>query len=190
MKEEPFYDEDLYGPRKRDALGNVTVTPDIITEQGTVCGKCGLLLQGDQWPFCPHPSAGSPMIIGDEIPGGIVVENYGPHPIRFDSYSAMETYRKANGLQLKEKFCPMPGTDIDPQGIPNPAGYMDPQTLENGKILMLRQQGAPAEEEWDARKSGLLVGEFNIVGTDRDAKAFASGDPRRQARIGRRTDVR
>lgn len=162
---------------------------DSITDQGTVCGKCGLLIQEGQWPFCPHPSAHTSMIIGDEIPGGIVVENYGRHPIRFDSYSAMARYREAHGLQLKEKYCPMPGTDIDPQGIPNPAGYLDPYTLAAGAALICRN-GAQQEPEWDPRAAGVLVGEFNITATERDAKAFESGDVRRMSRIGRRTDGR
>lgn len=162
---------------------------DIVTDAGTVCGKCGLLLQEGQWPFCPHPQSGSPMIVRDEIPGGIIVENYGPHPMRFDSHSAMQKYRDAHGLQLLGKFCPMPGTDIDPQGIPNPAGYMDKQTLANATELICRN-GARIEPEWDPREAGVLIGEFNIVGTERDAIAFSSGDKRRQSRIGRRTDAR
>lgn len=163
---------------------------DIVTDEGTVCGRCKLLILEGQWPFCPHPQTShSPMIIGDEIPGGIIVENYGPHPMRFDSHSAMQKYRDIHGLRLLDKFCPMPGTDIDPQGIPNPAGYMDKQTLANATELICRN-GARQEPEWDPREAGVLIGEFNVVGTERDAIAFASGDKRRQSRIGRRTDAR
>lgn len=173
---------------RMDPAPDVTVTPDsdVITDEGVICGKCKLLIQEGQWPFCPHPPAHSSMMIGDEIPGGIVVENYGPHPIRFDSYSAMAKYREAHGLYLIDKFCPMPGTDIDPQGIPNPAGYVDKQTLENGKELLLRAQ--KIQPEWDPREAGVLVGEFNMTVTERDAKAFESKDPRRMARLGRRSD--
>lgn len=47
-----------------------------------------------------------------------------------------------HGLREKEKFCPKPGTDIDPAGVQNPKGYVDNYTLEAGKALMLRAQGA------------------------------------------------
>jgi hypothetical protein len=169
---------------------SVTVTPDIVTKEGTFCGKCGVHITEGMWPFCPHPfRTGHVQIERDEIPGGMTCENYGPQPVTFYSHSERRAYMQAHGLIEKEKFCPMPGTDIDPQGIPNPKGYVDAQTLENGRVLLLRQQG-PQAEEWDARKAGVLVGEFNIVATERDAKAFESGDVRRQARIGRRTDAK
>lgn len=140
------------------------------------------------WPFCPHPpSAGAAAIERDEIPGGLTVENYGPNPITFYSHSERRAYMKAHGLNELEKFCPMPGTDKDPQGIPNPAGYLDPQTLENARILISRN-GAGREAEWDPKEAGVLVNEFRGELTDRDAKAFANGDVHRQSRIGRRTN--
>lgn len=139
------------------------------------------------WAFCPHPLTDHGAAIErDEIPGGLTVENYGPNPITFYSHSERRAYMKAHGLHEIEKFCPMPGTDIDPQGIPNPKGYMDKQTMENGAILMTR--GGRAEKEWDPIEAGVLVNEFNGDLTNRDAKAFANGDVRRQARIGRRTN--
>jgi len=154
---------------------------------GTVCEICHRIILKGMWPFCPHPGAGSPMIIGDEIPGGIVVENYGPHPIRFDSYSAMARYREAHGLQLLDKFCPAPGTDKDPQGIPNPAGYMDKQTLENARVLVSRQ-AEPKAREWEGVEAGVLRDIQVGTLTQRDAEAIASGDARRQSRFARRTD--
>lgn len=169
----------------------VTVTSsDQVTDDGVICGKCGVLIVEGMWPFCPHPMReGAAMIERDEIPGGVTVENYGPHLITFYSHSERRAYMRAHHLTEKEKFCPMPGTDKDPQGIPNPKGYVDKQTLENGRILMLRAAGA-LEPEWDARAAGVLTGEFNIPVTDRDARAFESGDPRRLARLGRRSDGR
>lgn len=155
----------------------------------TVCDKCGVIITEGMWAFCPHPMReGSVATIGDEIPGGMIVENYGPKPIRFDTYSAMAAYRKANGLTLKEKFCPMPGTDKDPQGVMNPAGYVDNYTLEAGKTLILRQQNSPKTPEWDGVEAGVLkdikVGHL----TERDAIAIAEGDKRRQSRFARRTE--
>src|SRR5438876_8155268 len=101
----------------------------MIDDLGNVhCDTCGQILSVGQWPMCPH-EYGSHSPFRDEIPGGIVVENYGPKPIRFDSHSERRAYMKAHGLSEKEHWAPFPGTDKDPMGIPNPAGYMDPYTL-------------------------------------------------------------
>lgn len=151
----------------------------------TLCEKCGAELHIGDHPFCPHGrSRGA--IQRDEIPGGLVVQNYGPEPIRFDSHSERRAYMKANGLQEKEKFCPTPGTDIDPAGIPNPAGYMDPQTLENARILLSRN-GARQEQEPDISET-VIQGRFNGELTGRDAKAIAEGDTARMSRLGRRIE--
>jgi hypothetical protein len=154
----------------------------------TMCERCGVEIVEGMWPFCPHPLSGHAAAIArDEIPGGLTVENYGPDLITFYSHSERRRYMAEHGLVEKEKFCPMPGTDIDPQGIPNPKGYMDPYTMEAGRILMSRN-GARRDPEWDPREAGVLVGEFSVGVTDRDARAFGEGDSRRMARIGRRGD--
>lgn len=112
----------------------------------TYCEKCRVRISGEgpdspqRWPFCPHGVMHSAMIITDEIPGGQTFENYGPEPVTFYSHSERHRYMKAHGLRELDKWCPTPGTDIDPQGIPKPSGYMDPQTLENARILIERQQ--------------------------------------------------
>lgn len=112
----------------------------------TICGECGVRISGEgpdspqKWPFCPHGTMHSVMIVTDEIPGGVVVENYGKDPIKFYSHGERLRYMKEHGLRELDKFCPLPGTDKDPQGIPNPKGYMDPQTLENARILIERAQ--------------------------------------------------
>lgn len=84
----------------------------------------------------------------DEIPGGVIVENYGPHPMRFDSHSERRAFMRTPKvdpktgqtyiLTEKESFAPMPGTDKDAQGIPNPAGYLDPVTIRNAAELICR----------------------------------------------------
>lgn len=106
------------------------------------CDTCGDILQVGDYPFCPHGRA-SGFINRDEIPGGVTLENYGPTPVTFYSHSERRAYMAANGLREREKFSPTPGTDVDPQGIPNPKGYVDPYTLESGKALLLRQQKTP-----------------------------------------------
>lgn len=126
----------------------------MIDEDGNVrCDVCNHYMQIGEHPFCPH-KGGASTVFSDEIPGGILVDNYGPHPIRFYSHSARRSYMKEHGLTEREKFSPMPGTDVDPQGIPNPAGYLDPQTLENAKALICRNGTSP--EPWDGEKAGVL----------------------------------
>lgn len=126
----------------------------MIDDKGDVfCDTCGLLLGVGDYPYCPHGRA-HVNIERDEIPGGMLCENYGPTPIRFYSHSERRAYMKANGLHEKERFSPMPGSDKDPQGIPNPAGYMDETTLANAAELICRNGGK--REEFDGVKSGLL----------------------------------
>lgn len=154
----------------------------MVGEDGiTYCDRCGQPLSLGDYPFCPH-ERGAAAITQDGIPGGLVVENYGPNPIRFDSHSDRRAYMKAHGLQEKEKFCPLPGTDIDPAGIPNPKGFMDPQTLANAKELICRNGQATAEDSVE----GVIRGEFSGAMTERDAVAVGTGDVRRSSRLGRR----
>lgn len=119
----------------------------------------------------------------DDIPGGLKVENYGPKELTFYSHSERRRYMAEHGLREREKFAPMPGTDKDPQGIPNPKGYMDPQTLENARILISRNgKSAPAEEPLTFRStsSGHL--------SDQDAiAAQTNSNPKRLSRLHRRT---
>lgn len=146
-----------------------------------LCPKCNHYIALGDWPFCPHGRRGNFTNFRDEIPGGIVLENYGPKPMRFDSHSERRTFMAANGLSEIEKYCPFPGTDKDPMGIPNPAGYMDPYTLEQARILVSRQGEVKSD-----KVDGVIRGEFNITGTSRDAIAVQQGDTRRSSRIGRR----
>lgn len=92
----------------------------------------------------------------------------------------------AHGLQEKEKFCPMPGTDKDAQGIPNPEGYVDDQTMRNRQELFLRAHNSGHAKEFDAVEAGVITNQFSGTMTERDAIAVASGDARRQSRLGRR----
>lgn len=154
-----------------DELGNV------------VCDTCGVILTIGCHPFCPHGD-GASAVAKDGIPGGVICENYGPEPIRFDSHSDRRAYMAAHGLQEKERFCPMPGSDVDPQGIQNPKGYVDAQTLANGAALICRQQQTPTE--FDAVESGVMRGFFRGELTTRDAKVISEGNVLRSARLGRR----
>lgn len=122
-------------------------------------------------PDCQQPTvnareriAAHHFIAVDEIPGGMVLENYGPHPVKVYSHTERRALALKNGVELKERFSPMPGTDIDPAGIPNPKGYMDPQTLENAKILLSRSATMRDEEPDHVGNIKLTLGAtFNDV---------------------------
>lgn len=151
------------------------------------CSQCHHIVVEGQWPFCPHPLREGPsMIERDGIPGGMWLENGFKHPVKVYSMSEAHRLHAEAGVELKERFCPAPGTDIDPAGVMNPKGYMDPQTLKNGAELLCRQSG-PKQKEWDGVEAGVLkdvqVGHI----TQRDAEAIATGDKRRQSRFHRRT---
>lgn len=152
----------------------------------TVCPKCSVIITHGMWPFCPHPLAKTSMMSRDEIPGGMWLENGFKEPIKV--YSMSEAHRKhaEAGVELKERFCPAPGTDIDPAGVMNPKGYMDAYTMAAGAELLCRNSGTRAPE-WDGVEAGVLkdvqVGHI----TERDAQAIADGDKARMSRFHRRT---
>lgn len=135
--------------------------------QTTTCERCGAALHLADYPFCPHGNSHT-VFVRDERPGGVVYENYGPQPVRFDSESERRAYMKANGLVQREGFKPMPGTDIDPAGIPNPKGYMDPYTMEAGRALLSRSK--PRDEE--AVEIHITTEEDNL--TEAEALALAA----------------
>ena len=159
------------------------------------CAMCGTFQMMVAWddktalcPDCGEPTVRTYAAVStfrDDIPGGIVVENYGPKPIRFDSHTERRRYMREHGLQERERYSPMPGTDKDPQGIPNPKGYVDPYTLEAGRILIERQQQAGrGEPEFDGSK--VLTDMQTGTISERDVVSITSGDPRRQSRLHRR----
>jgi hypothetical protein len=130
-------------------------------EEVSTCSWCGQELQVGDWPWCPHGrSKGDEhksSYVPDEIPGGLTLENVGPEPVTVYSRTEMNQLFESRGLQRKERFCPTPGTDKDPAGIPNPRGYMDPQTLANGAELILRAARAKAESEKQAREDAAFA---------------------------------
>lgn len=128
----------------------------LMCEQCKAETKRVVLHEGALWCAPCHEAAlginRATAVHGDDIPGGITVENYGPQPMTFYTWSSMEKYRQRSGLQLKEKFSPLPGTDKDPQGIPNPDGYKDPYTLAAGAALICRN----GQRDFDGVESGVL----------------------------------
>lgn len=138
------------------------------------CEKCGVHIAVGEWPFCPHgPIRADPYratTFADSIPGGLTLENYGPHPVTVYSHTERKTLMASRGLELRERWAPLPGTDRDPQGVMPTGRYIDPQTLENARTLLCRQSTGPVQEaSYDA-----AIRPFNLVGTTEDAKHILS----------------
>lgn len=63
----------------------------------TTCEKCGASYQIGDWPFCPHGRYGG-TVVSDSIPGGQLIENLGPDPIRVYSETERRKIMKERGL--------------------------------------------------------------------------------------------
>lgn len=135
------------------------------------CEVCGEALAIGSWPFCPHGRSHVAMH-HDDIPGGMVLENLGPTPVTVYSHSERERIMKERGLELKEKWCPMPGTDKDPAGVMNPLGYVDAYTLACGAEIIARNGRRP-EPEWDGQRAGVLRDLEVGIMTEEEAKRYA-----------------
>lgn len=93
------------------------------------CETCGAELQLGDFPFCPHGRGGF-RNVPDDVPGGFVVENAWREPRTFYSQSEYEKALAADGMQLNPHY--VPGGKLANWST------IDPQTLENAKILVSR----------------------------------------------------
>jgi hypothetical protein len=69
------------------------------------CEKCGRAVEIGDFPFCPH-SAAAPAVVTDDIPGGMVVENGFPAPIRVYSHSEHRRLLAERGREIAAKWVP------------------------------------------------------------------------------------
>lgn len=68
-----------------------------------LCEKCGHVMRISDFPFCPHePTKMS--VIGDDVPGGFVVENGFDEPTRFYSKSEHRKALDARGLEMRVRW--------------------------------------------------------------------------------------
>jgi len=64
-----------------------------------ICEKCGCDIPIGAWPFCPHGTSATYTNVRDDIPGGMVLENYGPEPVTVYSHSERRKLLKQRGLE-------------------------------------------------------------------------------------------
>lgn len=135
-----------------------------------LCSECGNRRKPGSDPDCPnHGTIEQPVMMAhDEINGGagIWLENYGPEPVFVRSHTERKAILKARGLREKENWCPAPGTDKDPQGVPNP-NLKDPYTLAAGAAILARN-GAKGPDPLDGFSERTLQ-PFDYVGSHHDA---------------------
>ena len=105
-----------------------------------ICDRCGTELRVGAWPFCPH---GTPhnAVIGDEIPGGQVIEHLGDQPMTFYSKQAIREEADRRGLRPTDRWA-----GASDQHLTNWAAGIDAQTLANAAELVTRGSQAPASD--------------------------------------------
>lgn len=68
------------------------------------CDRCGAQLRVGDFPFCPHGATTRVAVIGDDVPGGFVVENGFDEPRKFYSKSEHIKALAAEGLEIRAKY--------------------------------------------------------------------------------------
>lgn len=109
------------------------------------CPSCRRWTDIGDWPWCPH---GKPTVyeyFPDEIPGGMVIENLGRHPVTVYSHSERRALMKARGLEEYIRHAPLPGSDKSAHTTR--WSTVDAKTLENAAILVSRQSKAASAPE-------------------------------------------
>lgn len=77
------------------------------------CDVCGKRVRVGDWPFCPH-GVSTMKVIPDSIPGGLVLENLGPQPVKVYSHSERRMLMAKAGLREQVRHVGVPGTDKSP----------------------------------------------------------------------------
>ncbi len=111
------------------------------------CEKCGWELRVGDWPYCgtgrDHaPSV--PNVVGDDIPGGLVIENLGDRPMTFYSKRAIVEEADRRGLRLRDQWA-----GPSDQHLSNWGAGIDAQTMDNARVLLTR--GSAQRDTSDAK---------------------------------------
>ena len=101
------------------------------------CDRCGTTLLVGFYPFCKgRPSDHEPRtaaVIGDDIPGGQVIENLGHGPMTFYSKAAIRREADRRGLRLRDQWA-----GPHDKHLSNWAAGIDAYTLESARSLLAR----------------------------------------------------
>lgn len=101
------------------------------------CDACGIDLVVGMYPFChgdpTQHTRQAASVIGDDIPGGMVIENLGHEPLTFYSKKAIAQEADRRGLQPMVRYVP------GDKHLTNWATGMDPYTLAAATALVARR---------------------------------------------------
>lgn len=79
------------------------------------CPKCGIEYGVGQFPFCKGGHGTYNVnVIGDDIPGGMTIENLGPTPETFYTRTAWKRRMAELGVINRVEHKPLQGTDKSP----------------------------------------------------------------------------
>lgn len=148
------------GPRVPRVRGDVEGHSSEAGGTDTVtCPDCGKSIAIGSWPFCKdgHEPA-SIGARGDEIPGGMTLENLGPDPVTVYSRSELKRELAARGLVEMVRHVPVPGTDRSPFTTSWTA-----VDLEAGKALAERQAHTRAPRDDGYRPDETIIAETKRV---------------------------
>lgn len=125
-------------------------------------------LKSDERPLCPCGGQTKRLwrtraVIGDDIPGGYLMENGVKTPTMVYSHSERIRIAKANGWAPMDAFCPLPDTDRDPQGLTNWAVGANARQLEHARILVERAGLTAVATEPQFREVRYFSGEDIVV---------------------------
>ena len=131
------------------------------------CDRCGTALTVGDWPFCPHGTYRG-TVISDSIPGGQLIENLGPEPVRVYSETERRKLMKERGLRDFVRH--RPGSRVTSQWDAPCA-----TTLANATALVSR----PAERRMqaDALDAQLETAQFSITERADGFRVAPDGEP-------------
>ena len=105
-----------------------------MTKSKTPCPKCGVVYGVGDWPFCRGGHGRTTYsVLGDEIPGGQVIENLGDEPMTFYSKKAVIQEADRRGLRMRDQWA-----GPHDKYLSNWGAVIDAQTLENVRVLLSR----------------------------------------------------
>lgn len=129
-------------------------------------------------PICPlcgdttkrHMSLAGGSNIRDDFPGGIVIENLGPHPIKVYSNTERKRIMKERGLEEFIRHTPVPGSDKSPNTADWSKGSIDEYTLKAAAALV-RDRSVGTNDSDSEQSFDSAIRPFNYTGTAEEANA-------------------
>lgn len=119
----------------RCAAGHETELTAAVEDRAVPCPVCAGVTER-VWR-----AHGSANVIGDDIPGGVVIENLGHEPMRFYSKRAIVQEADRRGLQPYVHYVP------GDQHLTNWAAAMDPYTLAAATALVTRRARRAVDDD-------------------------------------------